>query len=314
MGIRSLAELREVEAPPWIWEGFLAPGSVTLLSASPKVGKTTLLAHMLHAMYTEDSFLGKPINPRPTLIISEEADTLIAQRADALGYSDMWPIFWQTPEGLTWEQLIKLMRDFATTWYRPLIIVDTLSRHWGIDDENDNAKVEKIMTSVIHLARTTGAAVMLVHHNRKSGGRGGTAPRGGSALVGAVDIVIEVFRPGKDEDEADPRRFIKTYSRYGETPSSLVISLDAGVYTVQSQDEGNTAVTPLAAHSIRAFLLSNPGWWRAESIAIRCGLAARTVRQVLAEMTDLDARGGDADGKGVRGKPREFQLVEGAFA
>ena len=35
--------------PPWVWEGYLARGAVTLLAGKPKVGKSTLAVAVAEA-------------------------------------------------------------------------------------------------------------------------------------------------------------------------------------------------------------------------------------------------------------------------
>ncbi len=41
----------------WLWESYLAPGLLTLLSARPKTGKTTLIFHFLSAFFSRQPFL-----------------------------------------------------------------------------------------------------------------------------------------------------------------------------------------------------------------------------------------------------------------
>lgn len=279
--IKTLADLRSAETPPWIWEGILLPSGLTLLSAFPKVGKTTFIAYMLRAMWTDDMYMGLPIRPVPTLVISEEADTLIASRADALGYSDMWPIGWMTPEmGRSWDTILLQIRHYAHMYHNPLIIIDTLSRHWGIDDENDNAKVERAMGPLIAIARGTGASLLLVHHTRKSGGSGGAASRGGGAIVGAVDIILELDRVGRG-DKTNKRK-IESYSRYGETPGRdepMVIQLSEEGYVYKPEE---TAVSDHGCETeVRHWLLANEGWWQAAAISVALGRPIKTVRDAL---------------------------------
>jgi hypothetical protein len=46
--------------PPWVWDGFVAPGSLTLLSGWPKVGKTSLIFALLAALERGETFMGLP--------------------------------------------------------------------------------------------------------------------------------------------------------------------------------------------------------------------------------------------------------------
>lgn len=304
MPLRTLADLRSAVPPEWVWDGYLSPGSVTLLSAQAKTGKTTLLAHLLRAMWTEDEFLGQGIRPTPTMILSEEADTMIAGRADSLGYSDMWPIFWQTlePEH-TWEGDMARIKRFTEDWSTPLIVVDTLSRHWGIDDENDNAKVEKILTPLLAVIRKSHAILLLIHHLRKSGGRGGTASRGAGALIGAVDIIMELSRYGKEEQGT--RRNLESFSRFAETPDKLTIELGEDGYRALTQD--STEEKTESGWETKAWLVNNPGWWTADSIAAASKQPLRTARGALAQLVGQ----GTAYQKGTGRKNDPYQYAIG---
>lgn len=308
MAIKTLADLRDAPSPAWIWDGVLLPSHITLLSSAPKAGKTTFVAYMLRAMWTEDTYIHGDIRPAPTLVISEEADTLIAKRADALGFSEMWPIGWLTPEpGRTWEHLLAYIKKYTMLYHNPVVILDTLSRHWGIDDENDNAKVEKALNPLIDIARSTGAALLLVHHTRKSGGYGGAASRGGSAILGAVDISIELTRLAKDDKTACRR--LDGFSRYEETPGSeepLVIKLTPGGY-VLATEEDKRAADILSDSTIRQWLQANPGWWTADSISAASSMPLRTVREALGALVVTDDI--RQQGSGRKGSPYTYCAV-----
>lgn len=232
---RTLQQLRDAPKPPWFWEGFVAPKSFTLLSAYPKVGKTTMLTHMLRSLANGEGFLDRATRAVPILYFSEEADTLLAERADALGFEDSWPIMWQTKEpGLVWEKCIWLMKNFVHVHKEPIIIVDTLARFWNCESENDATQVDHALNPVLELIRNSHAGFVGIHHNRKQGGGGGSAVRGSTALTGGVDIIMELSRVGA-HDRSNVRR-LSCESRYSETPSLLQLRLDDGAYTVEDME------------------------------------------------------------------------------
>lgn len=73
-----------------------------------------------------------------------------------------------------------------------------------------------------------GAAVVLLHHFRKSAGEHGSAIRGSSALMGKVNVVIEfkLTEAGKTH----PRRKLETFSHFGLTPDNVIIELTENGY------------------------------------------------------------------------------------
>jgi hypothetical protein len=57
----------------WLWQGYLAPGNVTLLTSQWKTGKTTLLAVLLARMKAGGSLGGLTVAPGKALVICEES-------------------------------------------------------------------------------------------------------------------------------------------------------------------------------------------------------------------------------------------------
>jgi hypothetical protein len=72
-----------------------------------------------------------------------------------------------------------------------LIVVDTLSRSFAGGNENAPDDMGTFVAHCDRVRRETGAAVLVVHHDTKDGGRGG---RGHSILQGAADAILKVER------------------------------------------------------------------------------------------------------------------------
>jgi hypothetical protein len=64
---------------------FPARDAVTLFSALPKCGKTTLLAHLLAALPKGEAFCGRALAPGRAVVISEEPAGVWAARRDEIG-------------------------------------------------------------------------------------------------------------------------------------------------------------------------------------------------------------------------------------
>jgi len=202
---------------------------------------------------------------------------------------------------------MNFIRKFIHMYPRCLVIIDTLSRHWGIEDENDNAKVERVLDPIIALARTTTAAFCLVHHTRKSGGTGGVAARGGGALAGAVDIVVELTRFAKSDTSS--KRRLDCYSRWDETPSKLVIELGDDGYTVAPETpedpDAHSERTGTRGNPTRDFLLENPGWWTVDAIAAVTGAPRTTVTSAVKAIGNIRTKG-----RGTSNDPKQYTLTE----
>lgn len=77
-----------------------------------------------------------------------------------------------------------------------LIIIDNLGTVSGGVDENSGAMIQ-VMSNFRQLAQETGAAVILIHHQRKSNGlagRAGDTLRGHSSIEASLDLGLQVDR------------------------------------------------------------------------------------------------------------------------
>jgi hypothetical protein len=105
-----------------------------------------------------------------------------------------------------------------------LFVIDPLAAFLPGYDENSAAA---LLDAVAPLSRLTslGAAVLLLHHPRKYTRSEGQLARGSGALLGFVDVLLEMgwLRAPSGEDR---RRRLRAWSRYDETPRQLVIELD----------------------------------------------------------------------------------------
>src|SRR5438105_115536 len=72
----------------WLWDGYLAPGNVTLLTSQWKSGKTTLVAVLLSRMARGGQLAGLAVRPGRAVIISEESHLNWQQRNQKLHFGD----------------------------------------------------------------------------------------------------------------------------------------------------------------------------------------------------------------------------------
>jgi hypothetical protein len=77
-----------------------------------------------------------------------------------------------------------------------LVVIDNLGTISGTTDENSPAMVQ-VLANLRKVAEATGAAVVVIHHQRKStgkNGRAGESMRGHSSIEAAVDLALLVER------------------------------------------------------------------------------------------------------------------------
>jgi Bacterial regulatory proteins, gntR family len=142
--------------------------------------------------------------------------------------------------GLGWPQVALAAVTECKRVDAALLVVDTLSQFAGLtgDRENNSGDALEAMQP-LQQAASEGIGVMLVRHERKSGGDVGDSGRGSSAFAGAVDIVLSLRR--LEGNSPKNRRLLQSLSRFQETPADLLIELKDGGY-VPLGEPGETAV------------------------------------------------------------------------
>ncbi len=102
--------------------------------------------------------------------------------------------------------------------------MDTLAQFSGIqgDDENSAGAALAAMKP-LQLAAAEGCAVLILWHERKSGGELGDAGRGSSAFAGAADNLLSLRRP--EGNTRSTLRILKGIGRSDGLVDSLTIEL-----------------------------------------------------------------------------------------
>lgn len=219
--------------PTWLWPCYIAAEHITLFCGMWKSGKTTLISWLLH-----DMILGGGLVPDPpslkVLVITEEGQTLWCRRRDELGLTDAVEVlarpFIKKASHSEWQEFVMVIAALVAERGYGLVVIDTLPSIWPVVNENDAAEVGAAMMP-LHAITARGAAILLTHHPRKSGGDEGQLSRGSGALPGFADIIVE-FRRFAAQESKDRRRILTAYSRFEETPSETVIELGDTGYTI----------------------------------------------------------------------------------
>lgn len=311
---RSGQELYETtpEDVPWCWHGFLAYGTVTLFAGRHKGGKSTLLFSLIRALVDRhDTFLRHSIDAGPVVLLTEEGPETLRPKLEPISEEGRTRIrvLCRTdvsPRGAYgWAQAVRDAGEEAIAWGARVVVIDTFAFWAQIRDENDNSLMQEVV-SVLGDLTSRGLAVVIVHHHRKSGGEDGDAIRGGTALQGAVDLIVELVRPPSegDGDEVTSERELRAIGRFPEIPEALRVKLGGdGVYEVigegtraQMRNLGNEA-------RIRQHLKENPNetFTQAE-LEDATGVARATLQRVL---NGLEAAGEiESFAEGPRGRKR----------
>lgn len=195
----SAADLPDIEPPEALWAGFIYPGGVVQLNGEPGAGKSTLAYGIAsHAAQGKD-FLGESFSRKLKILYAdlETPEWLRREKIEA--------ICGELPRGLELltdldlgrdiDELIGLCRERGYD----LIILDTQSKVFVMENENDNAEGNRKAKLLDRLKLETGAAVLLIHHTSKNTeGKSVYRGRGASAIAGSVDIVCNLESLDRD--------------------------------------------------------------------------------------------------------------------
>jgi hypothetical protein len=206
--------------------GLLPCGTLNLLSAKPKMGKSSLSRHLAQAVSQGKPFLGRATKQGEVMILSLE-DPLSHTDAHlkVLGYNVKTdsPIHIATRMGADIDENLDAL-EFAVT-NNPnlrLVIIDTLPKMLQVEDSNDYSKVQKRITRLHQLAKDHPHITILgLQHCKKSTNSDDVfdAMLGSTAFRGEASTNIVLH-------EAEGRRYIATETRVGRRIQSTELQAD----------------------------------------------------------------------------------------
>src|SRR5436309_5534526 len=207
--VLSLAQLLQqppASAPPGLVEpGLLPPQGILFIGGEPKVGKSLLVANLALSLAAGSNRTGFSIpTPRRVLICQFELPlpqfvSRLALMRRGLGAAADHHLLVDTRAAghlLSAPQGVQYFVTAAQAAAAEVIILDPLySTH--DKDENDTRAMAALCQALLRLRDASGAALIVVHHVRKSINRHeiGSAFRGSSALHAVGDSYLLLTRP-----------------------------------------------------------------------------------------------------------------------
>ena len=211
----------------WVVKGYAAEHSLTELTGLPKeAGKTSFLMGLVRTVLDGDTFMDQPTSQGPVVYVTEEkASTFRAalRRADLSTRRDLHVLSYWDALNLGWPGICDAAERRCGQDGARLLVIDTLSQCAGFTGEQESASgdANAALLPLQQIAHRLPLAVIVVRHDRKSGGRVGQSGRGSGAFTAGVDIVLHLGRP---EGQGQPtQRVLTALSRYEETPAALLL-------------------------------------------------------------------------------------------
>lgn len=284
-------------ATPWIWDGYLVRGGITLLAGAPKLGKTTLTYQAMASIATGVPFLSRSTTQSNILLLGlEEHRRDITQRLLDNSTEDLSGRvkieFGPLPfDGAALGEIVRYIEENEIG----LVVIDTLPMWWNLTDEKDAAEVLRKGSLLLRAVRNSNAAWLGLLHTRKGGGMHGEEIRGSSALPGLADIAVSMKRT----TTGNAQRVLDAISRHSETPRELIIEFKDELYVaVGTPDEASAA-----AKDQRVFDLLTDEFQTSLQLMKASGLSKQDISR------SMERLGGAAErnGKGHRGDPYGYR-------
>ncbi len=296
----------------WLCEPYVAVGAITSIDGKPKVsGKTTFVTHMCGSVLEGKPFMGYPTTKTKVIYLTEQTDATFKTalgRAGLVDREDFFILPWGETLGIKWPDIVRFAVNEAKAKGARLLVVDTLSQFAGIrgDGEND-AGAALDAARPLQEAAACGLAVVVLRHERKSGGEVGDSGRGSSAFAGAVDLVMSLRRC---EGNVRPTiREIHAVGRFHETPNKLAVELTNEGYKALGSDaavaeeEAREAILRVLPETPDEAMTEKDMLTEVASDGIKRTVAQSAIKDMLDD--EVIAR----MGRGVKGEPYRYWRV-----
>ena len=256
--VLSLAELLEQQPPtppPSLVEpGLLPAQGIWFVGGEPKVGKSLLVANLALALAAGSNRIGFPVpTPRRVLICQFElplphfvSRLLVMRRSlGAAADQNLWVDTRATGHLLSAPQGLNHFVVAARAAAADVIVLDPLySTH--DQDENDTRAMAALCQTLLRLRDATHAALVVVHHIRKSITREeiGSAFRGSSALHAVGDTYMLLTRPSPQL----PTLELRFQFRYSPPQPPRLLKLDS--QSLWFSSAGSVPITTTLRHKV----------------------------------------------------------------
>lgn len=190
----------------WLYHEALPATGVGVIVGPPQSGKTFVGLELARSLATGKPFfnLSPDTKGGVALLFAGTEGGSLGLRWSALGETDALPISSTTVSDLSARgalgTLLTSLREESARMQAAfgvplrLVIFETLSASGLLVDENNNSEIGLAFANLGTLSRKLDALVITTHHPPK----GGSGERGGSAIRGSADYIMEITREGNE--------------------------------------------------------------------------------------------------------------------
>jgi phage/plasmid primase-like uncharacterized protein len=239
-----------------------------IIGGQSGAGKSFIAIDLAIAIAAGQSFFGKPTRTRVgTIYYAAEGGGSIAYRIEAAkrarGITERIPIFHHITVGDMMDEKnieekissILMAKSVSEKFFGVpvgLIVFDTISACFHMDDENSNAEAAQICRILKQIADATDCFVIAVHHYGKDRERG---LRGASSWRGNVDQVFAVVGDVDENRAWKDRTLILNKNKEGEEGRIGAFELDR---VEVGRDEDGEPITSMTVRAMLEKVLKKP--------------------------------------------------------
>lgn len=237
----------------WLVRNRIPSGNVTILNGDGAAGKTTIALQLVAAVARGSDWLGAVVNEsgRAVFFSAEEDYDEIHRRLgrildrEGLAYGELQGVYLHccpgedavlgAPDKNGIVRPTELMKRLEQTvaGIRPALIVIEAAADVFAGNENDRAQVRQFIGLLRKLARSSGAAVLLLAHPSLTGLASGSGTSGSTAWNNSARSRL-YFTTAKardgDEPDADVRELRVMKSNYGPAGEVVKLRFDRGAF------------------------------------------------------------------------------------
>lgn len=190
----------DYQAPNELIENLMTIGGSTVIYGDSNSGKTFFALSMAMSVATGSNFFGRQTDKGCVVYLATESPSSVMTRIQALkkytgyGLENLAvvpvPVNFYSNDGDA-ADVVELVKAVSKAKDMPvhLIIGDTLARMSAGANENSGEDMGPVMARFDQVAKATGAAMCIIHHNGKNAAAGA---RGWSGIRAHIDTEIEV--------------------------------------------------------------------------------------------------------------------------
>jgi AAA domain len=196
----DLARMVREEPPPvpWVVEGLVVRGMLTVLNGREGEGKSLLSMALAAGVATGQDEAGLACHRgRVVIVDAENGEGEIHRRVRTLELPSVDVVAYEAQGFDLRSDLAELERILEA--HRPnLLVLDSYRSLWG-GEENDSREVAGVLDPLRNLVRRYEAGTLMLHHS----GRANGAYRGSSAIGASAELGFKLARA---DDDPDPTR------------------------------------------------------------------------------------------------------------